>query len=57
MAAHASQQQARNYAELQLTRARLHGLRAGVGHAIPLWPNDPVVLTSLASWERSARRF
>ena len=57
MAAHASQQQARNYAELQLTRARLHGLRAGVSHAIPLWPNDPVVLTSLASWERSARRF
>lgn len=57
MAAHASQQQTRNYAELQLTRARLHGLRAGVSHAIPLWPNDPIVLTSLASLERSARRF
>jgi hypothetical protein len=57
MAAHASQQFTRNYAELQLTRARLHGLRAGVAHAIPLWPNDPVVLSSLASLDRSARRF
>ena len=57
MAAHASQQQTRNYAELQITRARLHGLRAGVGHAIPLWPNDPVVLDSLAAIERSARSF
>jgi LmbE family N-acetylglucosaminyl deacetylase len=57
MAAHASQQLTRNYAELQLTRARLHGLRAGVAHAIPLWPNDPVVLSSLVSLDRSARKF
>jgi LmbE family N-acetylglucosaminyl deacetylase len=57
MAAHASQQKTRNYGELQLTRARLHGLRAGVSHAIPLWSNDPVVVSSLATFDRSARRF
>jgi LmbE family N-acetylglucosaminyl deacetylase len=57
MAAHASQQLTRDYADLQLTRAHLHGLRAGVAHAIPLWPNDPVVLSSLAPLDRSARQF
>ena len=57
MAAHATQVAARNYVELQLTRARLRGLRAGVGHAIALFPNDPLVLDSLAQASRSARRF
>jgi N-acetylglucosamine malate deacetylase 1 len=57
MAAHVSQQQTRNYSELQLTRARLHGLRAGIGHAIPLWPNDPLTLDSLTLIERAARKF
>ncbi|HYD84240.1 MAG TPA: hypothetical protein VEA63_09305, partial [Opitutus sp.] len=57
MEAHASQQQTRNYAELQLTRARLQGLRAGVSHAIPLWPNDPLVVDSLGRFTKSARRF
>ena len=38
MEAHASQTSARNYVELQLTRARLRGLRAGVGHAIAFFP-------------------
>lgn len=57
MEAHASQAAARNYAELQLTRARLRGLRAGVGHAIVLFPNDPLVLDSLAQVGRAARRF
>jgi N-acetylglucosamine malate deacetylase 1 len=33
MEAHASQMKTRNYAELQLTRARLNGLRAGVAAA------------------------
>lgn len=56
MAAHASQQQTRNYVEFQLTRARLHGLRAGVEYAIPLWPNDPPVL-SLGALTRAARSF
>jgi LmbE family N-acetylglucosaminyl deacetylase len=57
MEAHASQISARNYVELQLTRARLRGLRAGIGHAIALFPNDPLVLDSLAQVSRSARRF
>ncbi len=57
MAAHGTQAPTRNYVELQLTRARLHGLRGGVEHAVPLWPNDSLLFNSLASLERSARRF
>ena len=57
MAAHQSQSATRNYVELQLTRSRLLGARAGIGHAIALFPNDPLVLSSLASLNRSARRF
>ena len=57
MEAHVSQVSARNYVELQLTRARLRGLRASIGHAIALFPNDPPVLDSLAALGRSARRF
>ena len=56
MEAHASQAQTRNYVEAQLTRARLHGQRAGVGHALPLFPNDALVFDSLAPLVRSARR-
>lgn len=57
MQAHASQNRGRNYVELQLTRARLHGMRAGVGHATPLFPNDPLVFQSLAQAGRGARSF
>ncbi len=57
MNAHASQTSARNYVELQLTRARLLGARAGIGHAIALFPNDPPVIGSLSQICRSARRF
>ena len=57
MQAHASQAQTRDYVELQLMRARLHGARAGVSHAIPLFPNDPPLFDSLAGFTRSARRF
>jgi LmbE family N-acetylglucosaminyl deacetylase len=57
MQAHATQTSARNYLELQLTRARLRGLRAGGGHAIALFPNDPLVLDSLAALGRGARQF
>ena len=57
MAAHQSQTATRNYVELQLTRARLLGARAGIGHAIALFPNDPLVLDSLAQVSRGARRF
>ena len=57
MEAHVSQVSVRNYVELQLTRARLHGLRGGVAHAIPLFPNEPPVLESLEPFGRAARRF
>lgn len=57
MAAHASQMRTRNYGELQLARARLNGLRAGLGHAIPLFPGDAIVVDSLGALERAARRF
>lgn len=57
MAAHASQLATRNYVELQLTRARLLGARAGAGHAIALFPNEPLVFDSLAQTGRAARQF
>jgi LmbE family N-acetylglucosaminyl deacetylase len=57
MEAHASQLRTRNYVELQVTRARLNGLRAGVEHAVPLFPSDPPLVGSLAALERAARRF
>jgi LmbE family N-acetylglucosaminyl deacetylase len=57
MQAHASQTATRNYAEMQLTRARMFGARAGIACAIPLFPNDPLVFDSLAQTGRSARRF
>jgi len=57
MAAHATQAAARNYVELQLTRAKLNGLRAGVGHAIALFANDPLVVDSVSDLRRAARRF
>jgi LmbE family N-acetylglucosaminyl deacetylase len=57
MAAHASQAATRDYLELQLTRARYHGLRAGVAHAIPLWPADPIVVNALSPLRHTARRF
>ncbi|MDP1581752.1 MAG: PIG-L family deacetylase [Candidatus Didemnitutus sp.] len=56
MEAHASQLRTRNYVELQLTRARTHGLDAGVGHAQLLYPNDPLVFHSLSDISRGARR-
>lgn len=47
----------RNYVELQLARARVLGLDAGVDHAQALYPNDPLVFDSLAPLSRGARRF
>jgi N-acetylglucosamine malate deacetylase 1 len=57
MKVHATQVSTRDYVDLQLTRARLRGLRAGVGHAIALFPNDPLVLDSLAAVQGDARQF
>jgi LmbE family N-acetylglucosaminyl deacetylase len=57
MNAHASQMSTRDYAELQLTRARLLGARAGISHAIALFPNEPLVFDSLTQTGRAARKF
>ncbi len=57
MEAHASQTRARAYVKMQLVRAQMHGLRAGVGHAIALFPNDALLLDSLAQLNRGARGF
>jgi N-acetylglucosamine malate deacetylase 1 len=57
MAAHASQAATRDYQQLQLVRAKLHGLSAGVEHAIPLFSDDPIVLDSVAQLGRGARSF
>lgn len=57
MEAHASQMKTRNYLELQVVRARLNGLRAGVEYAVPLFPADALVVDSLATLGRGARRF
>lgn len=57
MAAHATQVRAREYVEMQLTRARLNGLRAGTGHAIALFPNDPPVVASLGWLGRGASQL
>jgi LmbE family N-acetylglucosaminyl deacetylase len=57
MEAHVSQLSTRNYVELQLARARVQGLRAGVEYAQALYANDPLVFGSLASLVRTARRF
>jgi N-acetylglucosamine malate deacetylase 1 len=57
MEAHASQLRSRDYVELQLSRARVQGLRAGVEYAQALYSNDPLVFGSLAQLIRSARRF
>ena len=57
MEAHASQLKTRNYVDLQLARARVHGLSAGLQYAQPLWLSDPAVIDDLATLARGARRF
>ena len=52
-AAHASQTSARRYVELQLARARVHGLGAAVDYATALYPADPL----LSGLGRGARGF
>jgi LmbE family N-acetylglucosaminyl deacetylase len=57
MKAHASQARTRDYAEMQLTRARAWGARAKLEFATPVFPNDPIVIGSLAPVSRGARQF
>ncbi|HVU16714.1 MAG TPA: PIG-L family deacetylase [Candidatus Didemnitutus sp.] len=47
MNAHVTQMRTRNYAELQLVRARALGARIGVEYAQALYPNDPLVFDSI----------
>jgi LmbE family N-acetylglucosaminyl deacetylase len=56
MQAHGSQRRSRDLAEYQLEGARVHGLRAGVELAQPLFPDEPLVFDSLAPLARCARR-
>lgn len=55
MEAHVSQTSARNYVEGQLTRARFHGLGAGVEYVAALFPADPLVFSSLSGLGRGMR--
>jgi hypothetical protein len=57
MEMHASQTSARAYVELQIARARANGLRAGVSHAIALFPGSAIVLRSLDPLDHGARSF
>jgi LmbE family N-acetylglucosaminyl deacetylase len=57
MEAHQSQTTARAYVQLQLTRARLQGVRAGIEYAIALFPNDPPVINSLTAMSKAANSF
>lgn len=57
MEAHSSQVRAKPYVEMQLTRARLRGLSAGIGHAIALFPADPIVVDQLEPVSAASRCF
>jgi len=56
MEEHASQMRTRNYVDLQVARARVLGLGAGIEYAQALFPNDPIVLDSLSVVGRPAGR-
>lgn len=57
MEAHQSQLKTRPYHLLQMARASVLGQRLGVPFAQALWPNDPIVVDSLAPLGRSGRRY
>jgi LmbE family N-acetylglucosaminyl deacetylase len=57
MDAHVSQAAVRRYAELELTRARVFGLRAGRDYAMALFPNDPLLVTQSLADLGGARHF
>lgn len=57
MNAHNSQASTRNYVDLQLTRAKLFGARAGVDYAMAVFPNDALLFDSIIHAGRGARRF
>jgi LmbE family N-acetylglucosaminyl deacetylase len=57
MEAHASQVGAIAFIELQLARAKVHGLGAGRLFGQALYPNDPLVVDTLDQLAASARNF
>jgi len=57
MEAHASQMRTRNYLELQLARARYHGLRCGVDYAMALYAGDPLLVSRVSELPKAARKF
>jgi LmbE family N-acetylglucosaminyl deacetylase len=57
MECHRSQLRTRNYIELQVARARLFGLEAGVEYAQPVFPQDDLLVNSLAELPPSVRLF
>lgn len=57
MMAHQSQVKNRRYVELQVARARVRGLAAGVEYAMAIFPNDSMMFDSLSALMRSARQF
>jgi N-acetylglucosamine malate deacetylase 1 len=56
MEAHESQRRSRDQAVFQLEGARVHGLRAGVDLAQPLYPGEPLVFDSLSPLAHCALR-
>ncbi|HEY1582586.1 MAG TPA: PIG-L family deacetylase [Chthoniobacterales bacterium] len=57
MECHQTQLRTRRYIELQIARARLLGVTAGVEYAQALFPSDDLLLTSLAELPLSVRLF
>lgn len=57
MTSHRSQAPSRPYVEMQISRARLLGARAGVEYAMALFPNEPHLFQSLKGAGKGARRF
>lgn len=55
MQCHASQMKTRNYLDLQVARARVWGLQAGIEYAQGLWSEDPMLAENLSAIGRAAR--
>lgn len=57
MCCHESQVSNRNYIDLQLARAQQLGAMAQCEYAMALWPNDPLVISSLSDFKQTARAY
>jgi bacillithiol biosynthesis deacetylase BshB1 len=57
MACHRSQMETRDYADLQLARARLLGAEIGVSYAMALRANDPIRLDAITDLRGTGRHF